>query len=71
MSVVTKVDACPAAVPSVLTDDERVITTTSETTPKDTTHWSTRSMAAHAVLSQAAVSRIWRVFGLQPRRQDM
>jgi transposase len=52
------------------TDVERVITTTLETTPKVATHWSTRSMAAHVGLSQTAVSRIWRAFGLQPHRQD-
>jgi transposase len=49
---------------------ERVITTTLETTPKDATHWSTRSLAAKVGLSQTAVSRIWRAFGLQPHRQD-
>ncbi|WP_433789698.1 IS630 family transposase [Actinoplanes sp. CA-252034] len=52
------------------TDVERVITTTLETTPKDATHWSTRSLAAEVGLSQTAVSRIWRAFGLQPHRQD-
>jgi transposase len=51
-------------------DVERVITTTLETTPKDATHWSTRSMAAEVGLSQTAVSRIWRAFGLRPHRQD-
>ena len=49
---------------------ETVITTTLETTPKDATHWSTRSLAAEVGLSQTAVSRIWRAFGLQPHRQD-
>jgi hypothetical protein len=49
---------------------ERVITTTLETTPKDATHWSTRSLADDVGLSQTAVSRIWRAFGLQPHRQD-
>ncbi len=51
-------------------DVERVIATTLESTPKDATHWSTRSMAAEVGLSQTAVSRIWRAFGLQPHRQD-
>jgi transposase len=51
-------------------DVERVITTTLESTPKDTIHWSTRSVAAEVGLSQSAVSRIWRAFGLQPHRQD-
>jgi DNA-binding MurR/RpiR family transcriptional regulator len=47
-----------------------VITTTRETTPRDATHWSTRTLAAEVGLSQTAVSRIWRAFGLQPHRQD-
>ena len=51
-------------------DVERVITTTLETTPTDATHWSTRSLAAEVGLTQTAVSRIWRAFGLQPHRQD-
>ena len=47
-----------------------MITRTLETTPKDATHWSTRSLAAELGMSQSAVSRIWRAFGLQPHRQD-
>src|SRR2546421_335915 len=49
---------------------EEVIVKTLESTPKDATHWSTRSMAREVGLSQSAVSRIWRAFGLQPHRQD-
>ena len=49
---------------------EEVIVRTLETTPKHATHWSTRSMAAQVGLSQTAVSRIWRAFGLQPHRID-
>jgi transposase len=37
---------------------------------KDATQWSTRSLAAEVGLTQTAVSRIWRAFGLQPHRQD-
>ena len=51
-------------------DVERVITATLESTPPDATHWSTRSMARHAGLSQSAVSRIWRAFALQPHRTE-
>jgi hypothetical protein len=47
-----------------------VITKTLEGTPRDATHWSTRSMAREVGLTQTAVSRIWRAFGLQPHRQD-
>jgi transposase len=39
---------------------EAVITRTLETTPKDATHWSTRSLAVELGMSQSAVSRIWR-----------
>ena len=49
---------------------EAVITTTLETTPRDATHWSTRSLAAELGMSQSAVSRIWRAFGLAPHKQD-
>jgi transposase len=46
---------------------ERVITATLEQQPPDgDTHWSTRSMANSAGMSQSAVSRIWRAFGLRP-----
>jgi len=51
-------------------DVERVIATTLESAPADATHWSTRSLAAELGLTQSAVSRIWRAFGLQPHRQD-
>ena len=58
--------------PRSVTDDdvERVITLTLETTPKDATHWSTRSMARRCGLSHNTVSRIWRAFGLQPHRTE-
>ena len=58
--------------PRTITDEQvdAVITTTLETTPKDATHWSTRSMAKQVGLTQTAVSRIWRAFGLQPHRQE-
>ncbi|SOT40781.1 transposase [Burkholderia cenocepacia] len=54
-------------------DDARVdavIAKTLESIPKGATHWSTRTMAREMSLSQTAVSRIWRAFGLQPHRQD-
>ena len=58
--------------PRTVSDDkvEEVIVKTLETTPKDATHWSTRSMAREVGLTQSAVSRIWRAFGLQPHRQE-
>ena len=49
---------------------EEVIVRTLETTPKDATHWSTRRWPPRSGLSQTAVSRIWRAFGLQPHRAE-
>lgn len=58
--------------PRSITDEHvaKVVTLTLESRPKNATHWSTRSMAAKAGLSQAAISRIWRAFGLQPHRES-
>jgi len=58
--------------PRTVTDEqvEAVVVKTLESTPKDATHWSTRSMAAEVGLTQSAVHRIWKAFGLQPHRQD-
>ncbi len=55
-------------VPRTITDAqvEQVIVKTLEETPTDATHWSTRSMARATGMSQTAISRIWRAFGLKP-----
>jgi transposase len=54
--------------PRTVSDDavESVIVKTLEETPRDATHWSTRSMAQATGMSQSSVSRIWRAFGLKP-----
>jgi transposase len=55
--------------PRTVTDEhvEKVITATLEQAPPSgDTHWSTRSMARSEGMSQSAVSRIWRAFGLKP-----
>jgi transposase len=51
-------------------DVEAVIVKTLETKPTNATHWSTRSMAEATGMSQSAVSRIWRAFGLKPHLVD-
>jgi transposase len=58
--------------PRTVTDEqvEEVIVRTLETTPKDATHWSTRSMAREVGVTQSAVHRIWKAFGLQPHRRE-
>jgi len=59
-------------VPRKITDAhvERVLTATLESTPRDATQWSTRSLAQHCDMSQTAIARIWKAFALQPHRVD-
>jgi transposase len=59
--------------PRTITDAqvEQVITKTlEEPPPRQDTHWSTRSMARQVGLSQTAISRIWRAFGLKPHLME-
>jgi transposase len=58
--------------PRKITDQqiEEVVTKTLESMPKNSTHWSTRLMAAETGLSQNAIVRIWHAFGLQPHRVE-
>jgi transposase len=49
---------------------ERVLTMTLESTPKNATHWSTRSLAAACGVSNASVHRVWRAFALAPHRSE-
>lgn len=48
----------------------QVIERTLNTTPRDATHWSIRSMAAETGLSHTTIRRIWAAFGLQPHRSE-
>jgi transposase len=58
--------------PRTITDAtvDEVITKTLEAAPRDATQWSTRSLAAEVGLTQSAVHRIWKAFGLQPHRSE-
>jgi transposase len=48
---------------------EKVVVDTLEAAPPDGgTHWSTRLMATRTGMTQTAVSRIWRAFGLKPHK---
>jgi len=47
---------------------EALITRTLESTPRQGTHWSARTLAEATRMSQSAISRIWRAFFLQPHR---
>src|SRR6202162_3699234 len=49
---------------------EEVVTKTLESMPTKSTHWSTRLMAEETGLTQNAIVRIWRAFGLQPHRVE-
>lgn len=49
---------------------EQVVTQTLESIPSNSTHWSSRLMAQKTGLSQTAIVRIWRAFGLQPHRVE-
>src|SRR5262250_996687 len=49
---------------------ERVLAMTLESTPKDATHWSTRSMAQACSLSHTTVRRIWNAFALAPHKSE-
>src|SRR6185436_10097080 len=58
--------------PRRLSDEEveRVLTMTLESTPKNATHWSTRSLAATCGLSRNSIHRVWRAFALAPHRSE-
>ncbi len=47
---------------------EAIVKATLHTTPRQATHWSSRTMARAHGVSEATVRRIWRAHGLQPHR---
>ena len=65
-------DAPRPGAPRTIEDSQvdALIAHTLESVPTGATHWSTRTMAREMGLSQKAVTRIWRAFGLQPHRQE-
>lgn len=46
----------------------QIVRRTTQTTPPNATHWSTRSMAAAEGVSEASVRRVWMAHGLKPHR---
>ena len=52
----------------VRVDHERIIELTTQTTPANATHWSTRTLAKVAGVSATTVARVWRAHGLKPHR---
>jgi len=49
---------------------ESIVNATLQTTPRDATQWSSRTMARAQGVSPATVQRIWRSHGLQPHRSE-
>jgi transposase len=50
--------------------EEVIVKALEQPPPNHDTHWSTRSMARQVGMSQTAVSRIWRAFGLKPHLEQ-
>jgi len=50
--------------------EDVIVRTLEQAPPNQDTHWSTRSMATTTGMSQTAISRIWRAFGLKPHLED-
>ena len=50
--------------------EDVIVRTLEQAPPNQDTHWSTRSMAKTTGMSQTAISRIWRAFGLKPHLED-
>jgi transposase len=63
-------DAPRPGKPRTITNREvrKVVKTTLHEKPANATHWSTRTMARAAGISEASVRRIWRAHGLKPHR---
>lgn len=63
-------DEARPGTPRKISDEkiEAIIVETLEKRPEGATHWSTRMMAKKVGMSQSAISRIWRAFGLRPHR---
>jgi len=48
--------------------ESEIIRKTTQQTPKNATHWSTRSLAAELGVTQSMVHRVWKANGLKPHR---
>lgn len=47
---------------------EELVRKTTQSKPKNATHWSTRTMAVEMGVSEATVRRVWHAHGLKPHR---
>lgn len=64
------VDLPRSGSPRTISDEkvEEVVTKTLESKPRGKTHWSSRTMAGEAGVSDFTVRRIWHAFGLKPHQ---
>lgn len=51
-------------------DVARVVSTTLRRPPEGSTHWSSRTLAAHLGMGRSTVQRIWRDYRLKPHRTE-
>ncbi len=51
-------------------DAQRIVRLTTQSTPEQATHWSSRRMAKRAGVSASTVQRVWRANGLTPHRME-
>ena len=51
-------------------DAQEIVRKTTQETPPQATHWSTRSLARAVGASAATVRRVWRQYGLKPHRMQ-
>jgi transposase len=49
---------------------QEIVRKTTQETPPQATHWSTRSLARAVGVSEATVRRVWRDYGLKPHRLE-
>jgi transposase len=63
-------DAPRSGRPPVLQPEKiaQIVYKTTQETPSDSTHWSTRSLAQEVQVSASSVGRIWRAHDLKPHR---
>jgi transposase len=59
----------PGRTPTISAETvQAIVRKTTQETPPNATHWSTRRMARATGVSEASVRRIWRKHGLKPHR---
>ena len=65
-------DAPRSGRPRQISDSDmaRLIRSTLESKPKDSTHWSCRLLAKELGYSPTTIHRVWKAFGLQPHRSS-